>query len=463
MSIFNSFEFMRDFRTNNMKKTTKIFLKKAVLCLFFFGLFVSPSYSSDNTPTPVTDELLRRLGLDRIFHRCSSVADGDTLTLEDIGAIRFVGVDTPEKNHPKLPVQFMSQEASNFTRKLCLGKKIRLEYDSYDQDKRGNYGRVLGYLYLEDGTFVQEELLKRGYAIAYTKYPLDEERKQYFLKIEQESQNKGIGLWDDNGLSEVKWLFKQNYPMIQFDYTGKNQWALRYWKYVLYPVQKKDLEASVTLLYSWIYELSSGDLNNQLMQSGYIINPDNTANKGKFLLFGMAHKKWGLLYENYVYPRVLPGGLDAKCEQLVEIINEKNKDTQIQVFAKYGFRQIHEKYPNPPPHIHFETDCPTLANAKSDSSVICWDKADQFIGQKMTVTGRVIRTFKNDKVCFLNFHNNFTKYMSLVIFANKFRHFSNNPEKYYLNKTVLVTGKIKEYKGKPEIILGKPTQIEVID
>lgn len=446
-----------------MEYTKKELLKKTVLCIFFIGLLLNPSYSSDNIPTPVTDELLQQLGLDRKFHKCISVADGDTLTLEDIGAVRFVGVDTPEKNHPKLPVQFMSQEASDFTRKLCLGKKIRLEYDSFDQDKRCSYGRVLGYLYLEDGTFVQEELIKGGYAITYTKYPLDEGRKQYLLKIEQEAKNKGIGLWDDNGLSEAKWLLKQNYPMIQIAYIVNNQWELRYWKYVLKSVQLNQLEANATQLYSWIYELSSEDLDNQLIQSGFKKNSDDNPNKGKFLLFGMAHKKWGILYENYVYPRVLPGELEAKCEQLVEIISKKNKDSQKQLFAKYDFRLIHENYPNPPPHIHNDKDCPTLVNAKSNASLICWDRAGQFIGQTITVTGRIVRTFRNDKVCFLNFHNNFTRYMSIVIFSHKFKHFPKNPDKYYLNRTVCVTGKIKEYEGKPEIILNNPTQIELVD
>ena len=446
-----------------MNKNNINLFKIAALFIFFIGLFLSSSYSTDKIPTPVTDGILQQLGLDRNFHRCISVADGDTLTIEDIGTVRFVGIDTPEKNHPKLPVQFMSKEASEFTRKLCLGKKIRLEYDSYDEDKRGKYGRVLGYLYLEDGTFVQEELLKRGYAIAYTKYPLDEKRKQFFLKIEHEAKDKGIGLWHDNGLSEVKWLLKQNYPMMQIAHIGKNQFALRYWKYVVKPIQLKQLESNAAQLYSWIYELSSGDLDKELLQSGYRKDSDYISNKGDLFLFGMAHKKWGILYKNYVFPRVLPGTLDQKFKQLLGIIIEKNEDTKKHLFAQYGFRLLDENYPNPPPHIHNDVDCPNLSNSGSKASVICWDQAGQFIGQKVTVTGRVVRTFKNDKVCFLNFHNNFTKYMSVVLFSSKFKYFQPNPEQYYLDKTVQVSGKIKEYEGKPEIILNKKSEINVID
>ena len=156
--------------------------------LLLSGLLFSTS-SANDIPLPVTDELLRSLGLDREYHKCISVADGDTLTLEGLGAVRLIGVDTPEKNHPKLPVQFLSKEAGAFTEKICLGKKIRLNYDLYDKDKRGDYQRVLGYVYLEDGTFLQEELIKNGYAIAYTKYPMDERKKAQFLAWEEGAKN----------------------------------------------------------------------------------------------------------------------------------------------------------------------------------------------------------------------------------------------------------------------------------
>ena len=71
-----------------------------------------------------------------------------------------------------LPAQFMAEEASAFTRKLCLWKNIRLEYDGFDDDKRGTYGRILAYLYLEDGTLVQEQLLMKGYAAALHQVPI---------------------------------------------------------------------------------------------------------------------------------------------------------------------------------------------------------------------------------------------------------------------------------------------------
>jgi endonuclease YncB( thermonuclease family) len=61
------------------------------LLILLCGLFFSASAANDIT-VPVTGELLRSLGLDREYHKCISVADGDTLTLEGLGTVRFVGV-----------------------------------------------------------------------------------------------------------------------------------------------------------------------------------------------------------------------------------------------------------------------------------------------------------------------------------------------------------------------------------
>jgi endonuclease YncB( thermonuclease family) len=441
----------------------KVIIRLPIICIIFSTcLFVPPSFSSDNTPLPVSDESLQKLNLDRKYHRCISVADGDTLSLEGIGPVRFIGVDTPEKNHPKLPVQYMSQEASNFTRNLCLNKMIRLEYDSYDEDKRGKYGRVLGYLYLEDGTFVQEELLKRGYAIAYTKYPFDKNRKQFFLKLEQKAKKKGIGLWDDNGFSEVKWILKQNHPMIRVSYLSNEKWELRYWKFVLNPIPSNELEANVNQLYTWIFELSSRDLKAKLEESGYKQSIQSNPNEVSFLIFGMAHKKWGILYEGYVYPRILPNEFNEKCEQIVKILTKGEYDNYKQRLLNYGYRSVPADHKYLPKPNHRDSDCPRPKAPESFSPLVCWDQAGDYIGKVVQIQGEIVRSHNSGKAVFLNFHNNFTRYMSAVIFKRDYGKFPPVPEKYYFGKLLRIKGKVKQYKGKPEIILKDREQIEIL-
>src|SRR5688572_26190887 len=57
------------------------------------------------------------------------VVDGDTLLLQSGERVRLIGVDTPETKHPKKSVERFGKEASEFTRHMVEGKRVRLEFD----------------------------------------------------------------------------------------------------------------------------------------------------------------------------------------------------------------------------------------------------------------------------------------------------------------------------------------------
>jgi hypothetical protein len=95
--------------------------------------------------------------------------------------------------------------------------------------------------------------------------------------------------------------------------------------------------------------------------------------------------------------------------------------------------------------------------------VIDWRNAAKFIGDYVTVEGKIVGSYKSSKVCFLNFHPDYKKYLTLVIFSSDFNEFPLHPNKFYLDKKVQAKGRIKEYKGKPEIILESPSQIKILD
>jgi len=97
-----------------------------------------------------------------------------------------------------------------------------------------------------------------------------------------------------------------------------------------------------------------------------------------------------------------------------------------------------------------------------ETKVISWKDAHKYYGQYVTVEGKIVGTYNSGKVCFLNFNSNWKEGFTAVIFASDFYKFPPQPEEYYKNKTVRVTGTIKEYKGKPEIILKDPSQIEIV-
>ena len=96
---------------------------------------------------------------------CTRVVDGDTIVLSNSEKVRLIGVDTPETVRPNTPVEYFGKEASAFTKKMVEGKPVRLEYDWQQRDK---YGRLLAYVYLIDGTFINAEIIKQSYGHAYT-------------------------------------------------------------------------------------------------------------------------------------------------------------------------------------------------------------------------------------------------------------------------------------------------------
>lgn len=121
---------------------------------------------------------------------CIRVIDGDTIVLDGNEIIRLIGVDTPETKAPRKPVQYFGKEAYEFTKGLVEGKKVRLEYD---QERTDKYGRTLAYVYLEDMSFLNAEIIKQGYGFAYTQFPF--KYLEQFREYEKEARENNRGLW----------------------------------------------------------------------------------------------------------------------------------------------------------------------------------------------------------------------------------------------------------------------------
>ncbi len=123
------------------------------------------------------------------------VIDGGTIQVccvfGDRVTVRYVGVDTPEIHHPMIGVERAGKEASEANRKLVDGKTVRLEFDVQEQDR---YGRLLAYVYLEEGTFVNAWLVQHGYAAVMT-VPPNVKHQELFLRLQREAREEGRGLW----------------------------------------------------------------------------------------------------------------------------------------------------------------------------------------------------------------------------------------------------------------------------
>ena len=119
------------------------------------------------------------------------VIDGDTFDLDSGERVRLIGIDTPEYQPWKNRIDFFGKEASEYSRKLLTGKKVRLEKDV---DPKDNYGRTLAYVYLEDGRFVNLLLVEEGYARAKYYSPNGRHYLE-FKKSQDEARRSKKGLW----------------------------------------------------------------------------------------------------------------------------------------------------------------------------------------------------------------------------------------------------------------------------
>jgi len=108
------------------------------------------------------------------------------------------------------------------------------------------------------------------------------------------------------------------------------------------------------------------------------------------------------------------------------------------------------------------TSSPRSKSLTDTILVISWQEAAKHYGEYATVEGTIVATHNSGKICYLNFHPDYHRYFTAVIFASTFSRFPASPENYYLQKKVRVSGYIKEYQGKPEIVLNDPSQIEIL-
>ena len=74
---------------------------------------------------------------------------------------------------------------------MLLGKEVGLEYDVQQKDK---YGRVLAYVYLEDGRMFNALFVQEGYAHVST-YPPNVKYQKLFAELQKEARENGKGLW----------------------------------------------------------------------------------------------------------------------------------------------------------------------------------------------------------------------------------------------------------------------------
>lgn len=127
------------------------------------------------------------------------VIDGDTIVVninDQSIHIRLIGINSPELNDKRPQVACFAKKAKDEAEKLLDGKNVYLEKDSTqgDYDK---YGRLLAYVFLEDGTSFNKLMIEEGYAYEYT-YRLPYKYQTEFKAAQQEARAAQRSLWSIN-------------------------------------------------------------------------------------------------------------------------------------------------------------------------------------------------------------------------------------------------------------------------
>ncbi len=124
-----------------------------------------------------------------------STTDGDTIRVMYKGVnepVRYLLIDTPETNHPRLGKQPFGTEAKERNRALVNSGNLTLEFDV--GEKRDKYGRLLAYVYV-DGKSVQEALIRDGLARVGYVYPPNTRHLTPYEEVQKVAKSQKLGFW----------------------------------------------------------------------------------------------------------------------------------------------------------------------------------------------------------------------------------------------------------------------------
>jgi micrococcal nuclease len=128
--------------------------------------------------------------------RVVRVADGDTITVRSADGgerrVRLIGVDAPEMNDKREDVALRAFLSRRFASHHLYRRDVRLTYDFQPVDE---HGRVLAYVWLEEGTLFNELIIRQGFAAAFLKYPFRKDYQDRFRSAEAEARAKKRGFW----------------------------------------------------------------------------------------------------------------------------------------------------------------------------------------------------------------------------------------------------------------------------
>lgn len=122
--------------------------------------------------------------------RVLRVLDGDTIVVQGVGTVRYIGIDTPELHHPRKPVERFAARAAAMNRSMVGDRTVRLVTDVEERDV---HGRLLAYVYVGD-VMVNARLVALGAAEQFP-FPPNTLHRAEFARLEQQAMRARRGQW----------------------------------------------------------------------------------------------------------------------------------------------------------------------------------------------------------------------------------------------------------------------------
>jgi len=163
------------------------------------GIIDSDSAETKNKSANIFDVGEEISAPEDIYYPVVKVVDGDTIDIAINGKterIRLIGINTPEVVDPRKPVECFGRQASDNAHKLLDGAKVKIAADP-SQDDQDKYGRLLRYVWRQDGFFYNLAAIRDGFAYEYT-YNIPYQYQTEFKAAQKYARDNKLGLWADN-------------------------------------------------------------------------------------------------------------------------------------------------------------------------------------------------------------------------------------------------------------------------
>jgi endonuclease YncB( thermonuclease family) len=429
------------------------------------------------------------------------VVDGDTLGVDGLPkTIRFLNIDTEESEKGQGAEERTAAIAKNFqsyiqeqTRnnpypkantplgwdgtlfaRQCFpsGSLVKIEFD--DPGRQWDfYHRVLGYVfYQKDGKWLNYnvECVRAGLSPYSDKYGPSKRFEREFLQAEREARINKRGIWAPGAMcypdydGRLKWWYVRGETIRNFEtrYSG-NPLAIDILNDIDWQRMESLIGKEVTVFGSFHYDRLEGEKGS----IPAILIDHNDGSPVAFLfsdekLLSEFKKQAEPFYGELVYfTGTLDKGTTFGSQKVFYTFSFKSSqqfgyDTEIVHRLGYGREGRSEA-----PVAAMPVKVKKLALPLKDT--VSWEDASKYMGKEITLSGEIIQAKDIGNLTFLNFSKDFNASITLVIFKDNYGKFPEAPDKFFQGHTIKAKGTISEYKGKTQMVIETPEQIQIVD